>query len=380
MDFGLSEDQRLMIDAVDGFARRNLPPEEVRRRDQAHEPPDDLLPALAELGVLGLPIPERYGGLGRGWETVALVQERLGYHAGMAASLINRVVCFGAMSILEHGSDEQKSDLLPKIINGELLFSLALSEPGAGTDAGALVASASRADDGWRINGRKSWISGADSSHYLVTACRTEPGSRGSRGVSMFLVPQDAPGISMTPLEKVGNNCLSSWDIGFDDVAVDDSALLGEEGRGFRQMMTTLQYSRTGQAANAVGQAQAAVDLALTHAKEREQFGQPIGKFQVLQHRLADMQTQVDQARWMLYHLAWRIANGLPCRKEAAQAKLVASETLVEIAQHGMQIMASAGYAIDSDMQRIWRDSRLYTFGEGTSEIQRDLIAREMGL
>ena len=194
MDFGLSEDQRLMIDAVDGFARRNLPPEEVRRRDQAHEPPDDLLPALAELGVLGLPIPERYGGLGRGWETVALVQERLGYHAGMAASLINRVVCFGAMSILEHGSDEQKSDLLPKIINGELLFSLALSEPGAGTDAGALVASASRADDGWRINGRKSWISGADSSHYLVTACRTEPGSRGSRGVSMFLVPQDAPG------------------------------------------------------------------------------------------------------------------------------------------------------------------------------------------
>ncbi len=380
MDFSLSEEQRLMLDAVDGFVQRHLPLDEVRRRDMAHEPPDDLLPQLAALGIPGLPIPEHFGGMGRDWVTVALVQERFARHAGMMASLINRVVCFGAMSILKHGSDAQKDALLPRVVKGELLFSLALSEPGAGSDAGALVTSADRSDGGWCINGRKSWVSGADTSHYLVAACRTERGSRGSAGVSMFLVPRNAPGISMTPLEKVGNNSLSCWDVGFDDVTVEGDALLGEEGYGFPQMMMTLQYSRTGQAANAVGQAQAAVDLALAHALGREQFGRPIGKFQVIQHRLADMQTRVDQARWMLYHLAWRIANDLPCRKEAAQAKLVASEALLEVAQHGMQIMASAGYSSDSDMQRIWRDSRLYTFGEGPSEIQRDLIAGEMGL
>lgn len=196
----------------------------------------------------------------------------------------------------------------------------------------------------------------------------------------MLLVPRGAPGINMTLLEKAGQNCLPSWDIGFEDVDVDESALMGEEGGGFRHLRSTLQYSRASQAANAVGQAQHAVDVALAHAREREQFGQPIGAFQAIQHMLADMQVRVNQARLALYHLAWLIATGQPCQLEGAQAKLAASEAFRDVTTQGMQIMASAGYAMESEMQRMWRDAALFTFGEGSNELQRNLIAKEMGL
>jgi alkylation response protein AidB-like acyl-CoA dehydrogenase len=298
----------------------------------------------------------------------------------MAGSLFSTTMGFGGMSLLTYGSEAQKEELLPRVIRGELRFSLALTEPGAGTDAGALITRARRVDGGWIVNGRKTWISSADVADYLVTACRTEESSEGTKGISMLLIPRQSDGIHMTELEKVGNNCLTSWDIGFEDVFVPEDGILGEEGNGFRHLMSTLQFSRSGQAANVIGQSQWAVDIAVKHAKEREQFGRPIGKFQAVAHRLADMQTRVDQARFILYHLAWLVDQGGRCRKEAAQAKMVATECLQYVTHHGMQILASAGYAIESDMQRLWRDSRLYTFGEGANEIQRDIIAREMGV
>jgi len=380
VDFSISDEQRLILDSVDRFVAQHLPPEEVRRRDRAHEPPDFLIPLMGEQGMLGLPFEERYGGSGHDWITVALVQERLGYYAATAASLFSTTVCFGGMSLMTYGSVAQREEYMPLLIKGRLRFALALTEPGAGSDAGALTTRGSPVDGGWRVNGRKTWISAANVADFLVAACRTVPGSKGNDGVSMLMIPRGTSGIHMTQLEKVGNNCLTSWDIAFDDVFVPRSALLGEDGRGFRHLMQTLHFSRAGQAANVIGQCQAVVDMAVRHAKERVQFGQPIGRFQVIQHRLADMQTRVDLARLMLYRLAWLIATGQRCRKEAAQAKLVASETLQYVVDHGMQILASAGYSLDSDMQRIWRDSRLYTFGEGTSEIQRNLIAREIGL
>jgi len=298
----------------------------------------------------------------------------------MAAALLGATLGFGGMSIYTYGSERQRETLLPKIIAGELRFSLGLTEPGAGTDAGALITRARRGDGGWIVNGRKTWISSADQADYIVTACRTTEGSAGNRGISMLLVPRGAEGIHMTPLAKVGNNCLSSWDIAFEDVFVPEEGLLGDEGDGFKHLMSTLQYSRSGQAANAIGQSQRAVDIAVAHVKERKQFGRPLGKFQAVAHRIADMQTRVDQARFILYHLAWLVDQGARCRKEAAQAKMVASECLQYVTHQGMQLLASAGYAIESDMQRLWRDSRLYTFGEGANEIQRDIIAREAGL
>lgn len=369
-----------MLDTVDRLVATHLPPDEVRRRDREFDPPDHLLKAFAEAGVLALPFPVEYGGLGEGWTSVTLVHERLGYHAAMAGSLFGTTVGFGGMSVLTYGSEEQKHELLPRIVNGDLRFALALTEPGAGSDAGALTTSARHTDRGWVINGRKTWISDADRADYLLTACRTTPGSKGSTGITMLLVPKGADGIHMTLLEKIGNNCLTSWDIAFDDVLVADDAVLGDVDKGFKNLMSTLHYSRAGQAANATGQAQRAVDIAVAHAKERVQFDRPLARFQVLQHRLVDMQTRVDQARHVLYHLSWLINEDLRCRKEAAQTKMVATECLQYVTHHGMQILASAGYAAESDMQRLWRDGRLYTFGEGANEIQRDIIAREMGL
>ena len=380
IDFEIPDEDRALLESIDRMMARRFPPEALRRADLNHETPWHLLDDMAQMGLLALPFPDRYGGLAKDWRSVTVAQERLAQHAGIACTLFSTNVSFGGMSLLTYGSEAQKSELLPRLIAGKARFALALTESGAGSDAGAIVTTARRTDRGWSINGRKVWISNADASDFLVVACRTEAGSTGSRGVSMLLVPRATPGISMTVLDKVGHHCMPSWDIGFDDVVVGADALMGEAGGGFRHLMSTLHYSRAGQAANSVGQAQRAVDLARAHALERRQFGQPIGAFQAIRHKLADMQVRVNQARLTLYHLAWMIATQQPCRLEAAQAKLVASETFQYVAREGMQVMASAGYAIESDMQRMWRDSGLFTFGEGTSELQRDIIAKEMGL
>jgi len=380
LDFSTSESDRQLLASLDRFFARHLPPEEVRRRDAAHVPPYDLLPAMAELGLFAIAVPEAEGGLGLRWETVALVQERLGRGGYMAASIFNRVVGFGAMSLLTYGSDEQRRALLPKLMQGKLLISLALTEPGAGSDAAALVTRARRCPGGWRISGRKCWISDAAGSDYMITAARSDPESKGPKGISLFLVPPGSPGVAMTPLPKLGNNCMPSFDIGFDEVFVPEDAIIGTEGEGFRNLMSTLHYSRASMAATTMGCAQGAVDMALAHAKERRQFGRAIGGFQAIRFRLADMQMRVDQARLVVQHLAWLIGTGQDCRRQAAQAKVISTEALQFVARHGMQILASAGYAMESDMQRIFRDATLYSFGEGSNEIQRELIARELGL
>ena len=380
MNFGVDEEQRAILDSVDRLIATHFPPDRVRECDERGEAPEGLLRRFGEAGLLALPFPERFGGLDADWTTVILVQERLGSHAAIAASLYGITVDFGGMSLLSYGSEAQQAAMLPPLIRGETQFSLALSEPGAGTDAAAIITRAERTNSGWRINGRKTWISSADTAAYLVTVVRSERGSSGTRGVSILLVPPTTPGIHMTKLHKLGNNSLTSWDIAFEDVEVPAEALMGQEGNGFRHVMSTLSYSRSGQAANAVGQAQAAVDLAVAHAKERVQFGRPMTQFQVLRHRLVDMQNRVDQARLMLYRLAWLMSTGQNCRREAAQAKVLASEALQSVASDGMQIMASAGYAAESRMNRIFRDSRLYTFGEGANEMLRDQIAKSMGL
>ena len=375
-----SDEQRQILDSVDRFMARELPPAETRRRDREQDPPYHLLRSMGEAGFIAAPFSESVGGLGQSWTTVVLIQERMASLGLMAASLFTRTVTFGGMSLMSYGSEAQKHTLMPALIRGELLFAFALTEPGAGTDAAAIETRAERHNGGWRLNGRKSWISDADRADYIIMPCRTGPRDGGKHGISMFLVPRRSAGLHMSVLPKAGHNCMPSWDVGVDEVLLPDDALMGEHGAGMRHMQSTLHYARAGQAASAVGQAQAAVNLALEHAKTRRQFGQALGSFQVIAHMLADMQTRVDLARLMLYQLASLIDADLPCRKESAQAKLTAAEAFHFIADRGMQILASAGYSLDSDMQRYWRDSRLYMFGEGPVELQRNLIAREMGL
>jgi len=374
MDFAVTPEQQQILDSVDRFARLRLPPAEVRRRDAAHIPPYDLLAEMGAMGLFALPVPVQQGGLGADWTTVALTQERLGWHAYMAASIFNRVVGFGIMSLLTYADSAQIASLLPRLIAGDALVALALTEPEAGSDAASVRTRAERVKGGWRLHGRKTWISDANGASHLLTVARAE------EGITLFLVPREAAGISMTELPKLGNNAMPSWDIGYDMVAVDDAAMLGAPGGGFRLLMSTLHFSRASMAATVTGCAQAAVDAAIAHAQSRVQFGKAIGSFQAIRHRIADMQMRVDLSRHAMRHLAWLISTGQPCRREASQAKVVATETLQFVADAGMQIMASAGYSAESDMQRYWRDGRLYSFGEGSNEIQRDLIARELGL
>jgi len=382
---GIGEEQRALLESLDRLLDRHLPVEAVRRLDDEHRPPLDLLPRLAEIGLMALAVPEEEGGLpapaGGRQATLALVQECLGRRGMMAAVLYNRAVCFGIASLRAGGSAAQRREWLPRLIAGTASFALALTEPGAGSDAGALVTRA-QADGrgGWRITGRKTWTSGADTADRLVVAARTDPGSRGGRGVGLFLVPPDSAGIAMTPLDKIGNHASRSFDIGFDGVVVADADRLGPADGGFGVLRQTLAAARLGLAAAVVGSAQQAVDLACAHAVERHQFGRPVGAFQTIAHRLVDMRTEVDLARLIVRDGARRIDAGAPAERIAAQAKLVATETLQRVADRGMQILAGAGYAAESDMQRIWRDARLYTFGEGSSEILRDLIARDLGV
>jgi len=380
MDFATTPTQDAILETVDRFIARHLPPDEVRRRDRLHIPPYDLLPAMGEAGFFRLALPEDEGGLGEDWRSLALVQERLGRHAYMAASILNRVVGFGIASVRGYGNTAQKAALLPRLAEGRLLIALALTEPGAGTDAAAVTTRAERTATGWRVAGRKSWISDAAGADYMLVVARTTPGSKGAEGISLLLVPPKAQGVAMTELPKVGNHSMPSWDIAFDGVEVPADALMGEEGRGFRHLMSTLHASRASMAATVTGAAEAALQIALDHARTREQFGRPIGKNQAIRHRLANMRMRVDASRMLVRHLAWLIATGQDCRREAAQAKIFASECLQFVTDAGMQIMASAGYAAESDMQRLWRDARLYSFGEGANEILRDQVAREMGL
>lgn len=380
MDFSITAEQSAILDTVDRLVERHLPLHEQRRRDRAAQPPYELLPVLGEAGLLRLPFPETDGGLGGDWGTVGLVQERLGERAWMLASLFNRAVGFGGMGLLVYARPEQRAALLPPLMRGELLFALALTEEGAGSDAAAIATRAERVAGGWRLSGRKVWISDAEAADYMVVAARSDPGSRRAEGLSLFLVEKGTAGVSFAPIPKVGNRCLPSFEVDFANALVPEDALLGEEGRGFSHLAATLHYARAGMAASVTGYAAFALGLALAHARERRQFGRPVGAFQAIAHRLADMAMRVDQSRLVARELAWRIATGAPAARQAAQAKVIATECLQYVTHHGMQILASAGYHAESDMARAWRDGRLYSFGEGANEIQRDIVAREMGV
>ena len=380
IDFAPTDAQNEIVAAVTKFCARRLPPQEVRRRDAEKIPPYDLLPEMAALGLFRLAAPAEYGGLAEPWTTIALVQEELGRRSYLVASIFNRIVGFGVQSLLVYGSPTQRRELLPKLLDGRALLALALTEPEAGSDAAATHTRASKVEDGWRLNGRKTWISDADAASHLMTLARARGRDGADLGLTLFLVPRESAGLTMTALPKVGNNAMPSFDIGYDDVLVIDSAAMGEIGRGFAHVLSTLHFSRASLAATVTGCAQAAVDLAIAHVCERVQFGRPLAALQSVRHRIADMQMRVDQARLTVRHLAWLIAQGCPARRESSQAKVIATETLQFVTDHGMQLMASAGYSADSDMQRYWRDARLYSFGEGANEIHRDLIARELGL
>src|SRR5437764_2849146 len=375
MDFALSDDQREIQALAREFARAEIEPN-AAEWDRAHAFPQELLGKLAKLGLMGVCIPEAYGGAGADFLSYVLVLEELSRAdagVGVTGAVHTSAV---TLPILGFGTDEQKSRFVPPLARGEVLGAFALTEPEAGSDAGSLRTAATATDDGWRISGTKQWITNGRDAGTILAFARTDPDTPGPGGVSAFVL--DARHVRVTrEEEKLGLNSSSTVDLVL-DCEVGRDRLLHEEGKGFRVAMTTLDGGRIGIAAQALGIAQAAYDTAREYALERRQFGSRSADFQAIQCKLADMSTEIDAARLLVHRAAWCREQGLPHTEEGAKAKLFASEMARRQTAEAIQILGGYGYTKEFPVERYYRDAKITEIYEGTSEIQRLVIARSI--
>ncbi len=377
MRFEPTEEQELVQRTARDFASRVLAPR-AAERDRSGEFPERELVELAGLGMLGIAVPEELGGAGAGAVAYALALGELAAadaSVAVAVSVTNMV----AELIARSGSEAQKREHLPKLLGGDYLCgAFALSEPQAGSDAARMTTSATRRPGGWVLRGAKQWITSGDRAGIMVLWANAEPGS-GHKGVTAFLVRGGAPGLEVNRREdKLGLHGSSTVGLSLDGVEVSDGDVLGEVGGGFKLALTALDGGRIGIASQAVGIARMALDAAVTYAQEREAFGVPIAKHQAIGNMLADCATWLESCRLMALRAAWRKENGLPFSKEAAMAKLFASEKAQAIVDTSLQIHGGIGYTRDVPIERALRDVRVTRIYEGTSEIQRLVIARHI--
>ena len=380
MDFRFTEDQSILRESVRRMMDKVATPEYIRHHDRERCFPYELYDAWVGMGLLGMPFPEECGGLGGNAIDMMIIAEeisRKGYdfYASYAAGT------FTAHTIMKKGSKEQQCYWLPRFFSGDIKLSTSMSEPGAGSDVGAMRTSAKRDGDHWVINGQKLWATGAGvKSNVISLYVKTDTKAHYRQGMSLFLVDNDTPGIELRKLEMLGRGSVGTYEIFFNDVRVAHDRLIGGENNGWECMLSGLQYERLTSAAGYYGCSQTVIDTALQYAKDRKQFGRSIGTNQAIAHMFADMQTEVDAARMLTWRAAWMIANGQDALREITMAKLFGSETFVKVAASAMQIMGGYGYNMEFDMQRLFRDSRSVTIGAGTSQMQRNLIAGLMGL
>jgi alkylation response protein AidB-like acyl-CoA dehydrogenase len=375
MDFELSAEQREIQAVARELAAAEIEPY-AAEWDRAHGFPRELLDRLGELGLLGVCVPEEHGGAGADFVSYILVLEELSRaDAGVGVTVaVHTSAC--TLPILAFGTGEQVARFVPPLARGEGIGCFALTEPGSGSDAGALLSSAEEADGGFRIRGSKQWITNAAFGGTLLLFARTDPETRSARGVSAFLVDGDQVEITRTE-EKLGLNSSVTNDISFDTV-VEADRLLGERNRGFRIAMSTLDGGRIGIAAQAVGIAQAAYDVARRYALEREAFGHRIGDYQAIQHKLANMSMEIDAARLLVLRAAWLKDQGRPHTEAGAKAKLFASEMARRQTAEAIQVLGGYGYTKEFPVERYYRDAKITEIYEGTSEIQRIVIARSI--
>ena len=380
MDFDLSEEQRMLQGTVEKLMTRVATADYVRRIDREKDYPHALYDAWADAGLLAVPFPEEYGGAAGSILDLAVVCEVLGRtSADFVMAYAGSVFC--GLNILRNGSEAQKHNLLPRLIGGDIKMSISISEPAAGSDVGAIRSSARRDGDDWIVDGLKVWQTGAAADGNIINAyVRTDPDAHYRNGLSMLLIPNDTPGVEIRKLDMLGRYCVGIYEIVFNNVRVPADSLVGGENNGWTVLLSGLQAERAVIAACDCGSASAVVQQALDYAKEREQFGQPIGSFQAIAHMLADMHTEVETARTMMWRAAWMVSAGRDALQEITMAKLVATETYAKVANMGMQIMGANGYSMDYDMQRHYRDARISTVGGGSSQIMRNLIAGQLGL
>jgi alkylation response protein AidB-like acyl-CoA dehydrogenase len=380
MEFGFSEEQLLLRETVRKLMQKHAPPDYIRKHDRERLYPEELYRAWVEAGLIALPFPEEYGGAGGSIVDMAIVTEEI---ARVSADLVmaygGNIFC--GLNLVRKASEEQKRHWLPKLLKGEVKFSISMSEPDAGSDIGAMRTTAVRDGNEWRIDGQKIWASMAGAVNNVINLyVKTDPKAHYRQGLSLFLVDNDAPGLSLRKLDMLGRRATGTYELVFDKVRVAPDRLVGGENNGWDVVMSGLQVERVTSAAGNVGAAQAVVDLAAQYARDRKQFGRPIGANQAIAHMLADMQTEVEAARTLMWRAAWMVSQGETALREISMAKLFASETYVKVASQGMQVLGGFGYSEEFDMERHFRDSRAATIAAGTSQIQRNLIANLLGL
>ncbi|MFC1999826.1 acyl-CoA dehydrogenase [Chloroflexota bacterium] len=377
MDFGLSEQQKMLRQTVRDFATNEIEPE-AAAIDEREEFPSGIVKQMAEMGLLGLTIPEAYGGSGMDVVSEVLVAEELSRASGSVGAIYLAHISLALHPLFELANEEQRHRYVAPCARGEKIACFALTEPEAGSDPASIKTMATPKNDGYIISGNKIFITNGDEAGVAVVFATLDP-SQGYRSINEFVVEKGTPGFSVGKKEqKLGIRGSSTVELIFEDCWIPESNLIGERNRGFRQALEAIDGSRITVAAQAVGIAQAAFDAALSYAKERCQFGQPIASLQAIQWMLADMATQIDAARLLVYRAAWLKDQGEPFVKEAAMAKVFAAEASREVTNKALQIHGGYGYIKDYPLERYLRDAKITEIYEGTSEIQRMTIARSL--
>ncbi len=373
----LTDDQLMIRDAVRAFAQEQLWPN-AARWDREHHFPVEAHKGLAELGAYGICVPEELGGAGLNYVTLAVVLEEIAAGDGGTSTAISVTNCPVNAILMRYGNAQQQEQWLRPLAQGRMLGAFCLTEPHVGSDASALRTTATRTADGYVINGVKQFITSGRHGQVAIVIAVTDKAA-GKRGMSAFIVPTDTPGYQVARLEdKVGQHSSDTAQINFENCHVPAENLIGAEGEGYKIALSALEGGRIGIAAQSIGMARSAFDCAVAYAKQRESFGQPIFNHQAVGFRLADMATQIEAARALTLHAAALRDAGQPCLKEAAMAKLFASEMAERVCSDAIQVHGGYGYVSDFPVERIWRDVRVCQIYEGTSDVQKILIQRAL--
>jgi alkylation response protein AidB-like acyl-CoA dehydrogenase len=380
-DFGFTPEQKMMRESLLRLARRELPDEEIRRIDEEGGWPKAAYDAMARDGWLGLIYPEEYGGMGGSYKDLAVLLETLSYHYACLGTTYMTSPIYSGLQLLHNGSEYLKRNYMQPMLEGKNYMAFALTEPQTGSDAAAIKTHAVKKGGDYVLSGQKWFITSAHMADYLVVVAKTDREAMPvHNGFSLFLVDAKAPGVNMLPIKTLGRHTTHTNQIYFDEVRVPADRLIGEENKGWKKLMRGLNLERMAIAACGAGNAQHAIDIATDYAKQRVQFGVPISSHQVIQHKLADMRIKAELARLVTFRTAEMLDAGEDTRMETAIAKIVATDCDFETANIGMQVMGGAGYSMEHDMQRLFRDSRLGPIGGGSNEIQRNIMAKLMGL
>jgi butyryl-CoA dehydrogenase len=379
LDFSLTEEQKLFKKTIREFCEKELKPI-TSKIDQDEYFPYDVYKKMGQMGLMGMTVPQEYGGAGIDKVSYMIALEEVARVCGSTGLTVEAHNTLGNGYLYEHGTEEQRKKYLPKLTTGEAFAALAITEPNAGSDVAGMETIAVLNSKEWVLNGSKQFITSGDIAEVVIVMAKTDK-EKGAKGISAFIVEKDSPGFKVGQLEdKLGLRGTRTAQLFFEDCKIPKENLLGEKDKGFFGVMDTLDRGRTAVGAMSVGIAQGALDESIEYAKQREQFGRPIGKFQAIQWMISDMATDIDAARLLVHRAAYLEDNGQPFTKEAAMAKLFASEMAMKATVKAIQVLGGYGYTREYPVERFYRDIKLCQIGEGTSEVQRIVIAKRLGL